>query len=248
MVHAFGGGPAVPSPVRKFPRRRFLISTAALLGAGAMADQQIRVRVMRRLQHVVWPPEKTPLFIGPAPVAGPVLHFIAGFESSKKELTKLAEGVDRVYREHIPGIRIAFYHEFDDVFEKITAAAPTGPLVIAGFSYGGSTAVDAAIEFHTVGRPVDHLILLDPVQRKTYSRRPNTVDFILPSNVVEAVCYHRDARSSPFSTPIRGTPATRYRNYVCGKNHGDQIWHDEPMAKIAMAMRGQPMVPTAPIV
>jgi len=52
--------------------------------------------------------------------------------------------------------------ELDDLLSVVQALAPEGPLVLAGFSFGGFVASHAVERFHAQGRDLRHVVLVGP--------------------------------------------------------------------------------------
>jgi len=71
-----------------------------------------------------------------------------------------------------------------------------------------------------VGRPIDALILLDPVPSGDWGIRHEGKYFQIPSNVREAVCYHRPPGFWPLSYPILN-PASAGSNNMRRIGHAD---------------------------
>lgn len=52
--------------------------------------------------------------------------------------------------------------ELDDLLSVVQALAPEGPLVVAGFSFGGFVASHAVERLHAQGRDLRHVVLVGP--------------------------------------------------------------------------------------
>lgn len=52
--------------------------------------------------------------------------------------------------------------ELDDLLSVVQALAPQGPLVVAGFSFGGFVASHAVERLHAQGRELRHIVLVGP--------------------------------------------------------------------------------------
>ena len=52
--------------------------------------------------------------------------------------------------------------ELDDLLSVVQALAPQGPLVVAGFSFGGFVASHAVERLHAQGRDLRHIVLVGP--------------------------------------------------------------------------------------
>jgi alpha/beta superfamily hydrolase len=52
--------------------------------------------------------------------------------------------------------------ELDDLLSVVQALAPEGPLVVAGFSFGGFVASHAVERLHAQGRELRHIVLVGP--------------------------------------------------------------------------------------
>lgn len=100
--------------------------------------------------------------------------------------------------------------------EPMPAVQSDAPLLVVGHSFGGSAAVDFC---RTLARPVDHLLLLDPVPVRGWGVL-NFTAFVLPDNVRTAACYRRRRVFGvpPFSHPIRQA-ACPFQNHVAGLDH-----------------------------
>lgn len=74
-----------------------------------------------------------------------------------------------------------------------------GPVVLVGHSFGGCKSFEIA---SSVQRPINCLILLDPVPTDHSIFRHEGKYFDLPSKVLNAVCYYRAPGFFPISYPI----------------------------------------------
>jgi pimeloyl-ACP methyl ester carboxylesterase len=74
-----------------------------------------------------------------------------------------------------------------------------GPVVLVGHSFGGCRSFEIA---STVARPINCLILLDPVPTEGGLFRHDGKYFDLPSKVINAVCYYRAPGFFPISYPL----------------------------------------------
>src|ERR1035437_8843702 len=91
-------------------------------------------------------------------------HFVLGGNMTDAQWNSLASSIKSYYPGHIPGAKpfqVTCYKYTDDVYSMINVSNPIGPIVIAGHSFGGTTAVAAAVKFGA--RHIDKLILFDPV-------------------------------------------------------------------------------------
>jgi pimeloyl-ACP methyl ester carboxylesterase len=170
-----------------------------------------------------------------------ILHFITGGGMTPEQATALGQSITNFYQGHIPNLQVLTYRYTDDVASMIQANQPNGKLILAGHSFGGAKAVQASSQMN---RPVDHLILFDPVDYNgnAYSV-PNTVGFKLSSNVVEAVCFFRGATEAPFSGSI--TSGNNYKNILfpdsgggSASHHGDAVWDSACFNYIGLAASG----------
>lgn len=121
-----------------------------------------------------------------------------------------------------------------NVAKEIQDSFPNQDLIICGFSFGGSKAVEVC---KTLGRPVKKLILIDPVNHLNGNVK-NTTGFSISSNIVEAECYYRIATSMPWSSyisnvlvPPNSFSTTKIQNFIYTPKskdpwaaHGEYVW------------------------
>lgn len=103
----------------------------------------------------------------------------------------------------------------DDIVGTIQKHA--GPVILVGHSFGGGDSVKLAGELH---RPVDGLVLLDPVARGNWGFSPGGKHFTVPESVKRAFCYYRPGASWPASFPIIN-PAAAFENHPKRIGHND---------------------------
>jgi pimeloyl-ACP methyl ester carboxylesterase len=80
-----------------------------------------------------------------------------------------------------------------------TVEAHRGPVVLVGHSFGGCRTVELAAQ---VRRPVDAVVLLDPVPCDDWAFRKEGKYFQTPGNVGKVTCFHRPAGGWPTSYPV----------------------------------------------
>ncbi len=153
----------------------------------------------------------------------PTLHFVLGGGMTEEDWKKLAAYLTTTYKSKIKTSHdIAVYRYTDDVALAIQTNQPTGPVTLAGHSFGGCRAVQTACALEKLGRAVDHLVLFDPVEITAWDR-PNTAGFVLPGNVLEAVCFYRGAKEAPYSGRITSGP----HSTTCSRLSSTSTWCDE---------------------
>ena len=113
------------------------------------------------------------------------------------------------------------WNDNDDI--ATTIARHPGPVALIGHSFGGSQSVDLA---KAVGRPVQWLMLLDPVPCKDWAFRHDGKYFEVPSNVEHAICFHRPAGGWPTSYGIVNWPDPT-ADHVRRMGHSDFGGNDE---------------------
>jgi pimeloyl-ACP methyl ester carboxylesterase len=133
-----------------------------------------------------------------------------------------------------------------DVAAEINKNFPDGDVVLIGHSYGGCKAAQISL---SLNRPIKKLILIDPVEINK-GNVINTTGFTIGPNVIEAECYYRIAKSTPYSAGIsrvavtqNGQLQTKITNviYPCdGKDpwadHGKYVWDGKLVATIKAAL------------
>jgi len=92
-----------------------------------------------------------------------------------------------------------------------------GPIVLIGHSFGGGKSVELASHAR---RPIDWLILLDPVPYDDWGVRHSGAYFRIPPNVLHAVCFYRPPGLWPLSYPIVN-PANADDNHLLRIGHYD---------------------------
>jgi pimeloyl-ACP methyl ester carboxylesterase len=102
------------------------------------------------------------------------------------------------------------WNDDDDI--ESTLRNHAGPVALIGHSFGGSKSVEMT---HQVGRPVNWLVLLDPVPAGDWAIRHPGKYFQIPASVLNAACFVRAQAGWPVSYPIVNpiTPAdNRFRS------------------------------------
>jgi pimeloyl-ACP methyl ester carboxylesterase len=89
------------------------------------------------------------------------------------------------------------WNDNDAIEETIRNHA--GPVALIGHSFGGSQSVEMAAH---AGRPIDWLVLLDPVPSDDWAIRHFGKYFELPPGVLNAACFLRSGGGWPVSYPI----------------------------------------------
>jgi pimeloyl-ACP methyl ester carboxylesterase len=107
------------------------------------------------------------------------------------------------------------WNDNDDI--ALTIADHDGPVALIGHSFGGSQSVDLAA---AVGRPIEWMVLLDPVPCNDWAIRHEGKYFEVPANVRNAVCYHRPFGGWPTSYSIVN-PANAQVNRMRRVGHSD---------------------------
>jgi pimeloyl-ACP methyl ester carboxylesterase len=105
------------------------------------------------------------------------------------------------------------WNDNDDI--EATIQRHAGPVALIGHSFGGSSVVEIAAR---VGRPIDWLVLLDPVPPGDWAVRHSGAYFELPAGVRNAACFRRSGGGWPVSYPIVN-PRTPADNRVRGLGH-----------------------------
>lgn len=107
------------------------------------------------------------------------------------------------------------------------------PLVLMGHSFGGSTAIWLAHELKKHNKPVDEMLLLDPVPTQLAARWTTSV-IDVPENVKQTACIIRQSRPYPRSKPARGLNVA---NEVCSIAHDDFLRKTEIVERIERLVR-----------
>jgi len=110
----------------------------------------------------------------------------------------LRDVADTIRRLH-PGQRVITRAWNDDDGVVATIRGHAGPVLLVGHSFGGSKSIEFAA---AAGRPIDHLLLLDPVPYRDWGIRHGGKYFVIPDAVRDAVCFYRPAGAWPISYPI----------------------------------------------
>jgi pimeloyl-ACP methyl ester carboxylesterase len=113
------------------------------------------------------------------------------------------------------------WNDHDDI--AATIARHAGPVALIGHSFGGSQSVDLAA---AIKRPVQWLMLLDPVPCNDWAFRHDGKYFEIPSNVQHAVCFHRPSGGWPTSYGIVNWPDPT-ADHVRRMGHSDFGANDE---------------------
>lgn len=172
----------------------------------------------------------------------PTLHFILGGNMNETQWADLGKSISSFYKARISTpFDIVFYHYTDDVFGMIQKSQPSGEIILAGHSFGGCKAVQTAAQFAAVKRPVEHLVLFDPVEITAWNV-PNTKGFTISSNVGEAICFFRGAKEAPYSGSISNSGPT-FKNSPYVGDHGKCVWDGANIAMIATALAGGTFIP-----
>jgi pimeloyl-ACP methyl ester carboxylesterase len=104
-----------------------------------------------------------------------------------------------VIRSRYPGQHVITRSWNDDDDILLTVEKFPGRIVLIGHSFGGCRSIELAEQLH---RPVDSLILLDPVPCHDWAFRHAGKYFTVPAQVKSSVCYYRPASIFPVSYPI----------------------------------------------
>jgi pimeloyl-ACP methyl ester carboxylesterase len=128
-------------------------------------------------------------------------------------LRDVAETIRRQY----PTDRVITRAWNDDDDISRTIQNYPGPVALIGHSFGGSKSVELAAR---VGRPIDWIVLLDPVPCDDWAFRHSGKYFEIPAGVRNAVCFYRPAGAWPISYPIVN-PATPSANRQRNLGHAD---------------------------
>ena len=108
-------------------------------------------------------------------------------------------GVADTIRVQYPGQQVITRGCDDEDGIEQTLQNHRGPIAMVGHSFGGCRSLEMAARLR---RPVDWLILLDPVPYNDWAFRHAGLYFQLPTNIAKAVCYYRPAWLFPISYPI----------------------------------------------
>lgn len=194
------------------------------------------------------PPSPTPAVLTQAAGASyPTVFFITGGGMTDAEQAKLAADIRTYYQSRISMGQMTIMKYTDDCVAIMTAQAPTGPLILAGHSFGGWSAIAVATTFGQRGRVLQSLMLCDPV-----NSGPN--QYLIPQQPVTAppaahtLCMYRGATAAPYSTFLTG-PGT-YANVLVPpsggggpEHHPDSVWDAQALAFIAQSVITAPSTP-----
>ena len=100
-----------------------------------------------------------------------VVHGRRGYTMPAPQFIQALAGDQKMRIFELPGIRGGpSYDRIEDIAEayigQITAEYPQGPVLLASFCAGGLIALEMAARLAAKGRPVKHLVLIDPPMRK----------------------------------------------------------------------------------
>ncbi len=119
-------------------------------------------------------------------------------------LRDMAENVQRTY----PNERVVTrgWNDDDDIVNTINNHR--GPVMLIGHSFGGCASVDISTQ---VKRPVDRVVLLDPVPYFTWAIHHSGPNFELPTSVRSAICYYRESGFMQLGHPL-ANPSPGFEN------------------------------------
>ena len=123
--------------------------------------------------------------------------------------------VAEAIRQRHPGSRVITRAWNDADTVAATIEAHEGPVVLVGHSFGGCRTVELAAG---VRRPVEAIVLLDPVPCDDWAFRKEGKYFQTPATVGATYCFHRPAGGWPTSYPVVTPGAV---------NHEMRIGHSE---------------------
>lgn len=100
-----------------------------------------------------------------------VVHGRRGYTMPMPQFLQALAGGQKLRMFELPGIRGGHsYDRIEDIAEayigQLTAEYPQGPVLLASFCAGGLIALEMAARLAAKGRPVKHLVLIDPPMRK----------------------------------------------------------------------------------
>ena len=141
-------------------------------------------------------------------------------------------------------------HQYqDNIAAAVQATQPTGPIVIAGHSFGGWSILLAASQLAAAGRRIKSIILWDPVcsegDQWSVPQQPR------PAPVCDQViCFPRGATEAPYSFALCG-PGNFFNDQIPIPHDGSaaapatRVERDS-IAAVAQALIGGPMFPQQP--
>jgi thioesterase domain-containing protein/acyl carrier protein len=100
-----------------------------------------------------------------------VVHGRRGYTMPAPQFLQALAGGQKLRMFELPGIRGGHsYERIEDIADayigQLTAEYPQGPILLASFCAGGLIALEMAARLAAKGRPVKHLVLIDPPMRK----------------------------------------------------------------------------------
>lgn len=182
-----------------------------------------------------------------AAVVYPIVYFVTGGGMTDAEQAALAQQIVTYYTSRISMGIIIVCKYTDDIPAIMQANSPAGPLILAGHSFGGWSAIAAAQIMAQRGRTIASLMLCDPV-----NSGPN--QYLIPQPPVtappslNAICFYRGATAPPYSTFLTGPG--HYSNVLIPPSggggpdhHPDSVWDAQALAFISHAVQFVPTVP-----
>jgi pimeloyl-ACP methyl ester carboxylesterase len=121
--------------------------------------------------------------------------------------------------------RVQIMEWTEDLVQFIVDNPANKPLIMMGHSFGGGASVTAARKLMELGVSVDLLILLDPVPTDGWLL-PKTSEFVIPDNVADSVCFHRNACLPPWSRPIKSA-LYMFQNHEMDLGHSEFNGNEE---------------------
>jgi pimeloyl-ACP methyl ester carboxylesterase len=150
----------------------------------------------------------------------------------------LRDVAEAIRRRH-PNARVITraWNDIDGI--TATVLRHRGPVVLVGHSFGGCRSVELAA---AAKRPIDALVLLDPVPCDDWGFRKPGKYFQTPANVAKSFCFHRPAGGWPTSYPIV-TPGAENHEFRIG--HSAFGYNDQVRACITGLCDGASAAPAA---